>query len=108
MAKAISISVGVFGFFSALAAGGALAALFPSAPVVSAVAVDEVGVAAFLIGPSAAGDAVATVGGVTVVADGADFCTVVVFGSSVAVVLVFMMWVLGLVKEPLPSTVFRD
>lgn len=71
MAEAISIFVGAFGFFSALTAGEALASLFPSVAVVSAVVVDEIGVEAFLIGPVALGDAGATAGGVAVEVEGA-------------------------------------
>lgn len=70
MAEATSIFVGAFGFFSALAAGETLASLFPSFVVVCAVGVDEIGVAAFLIGPVAVDDAGATACGVVVVVEG--------------------------------------
>jgi hypothetical protein len=70
MAEAISIFVGAFGFFSALTAGETLAPLFPSFAVVSVVGVDEIGVEAFLIGPTALGDAGATACGVVVAVAG--------------------------------------
>ena len=74
MAEAISIFVGAFGFFSALTAGETLVSLFPSFAVVSAIGVDEIGVEAFLIGPTALGDAVATACGVVDAVEGvADF-----------------------------------
>jgi hypothetical protein len=71
MDDAISIFVGAFGFFSALTAGEALALLFASVAVVSAVVVDEIGVEAFLIGPAALGDTGATAGGVASEVEGA-------------------------------------
>src|SRR5471032_1593277 len=101
MAEAISIFVGALGFFSALAAGETLASLFPSFAVVSAVGVDEIGVEAFLIGPAALDDAVATACGVVVALTCVTgFRSVVALGSSVAVVLAFMMSA-RVVKEPL-------
>lgn len=93
MADAISIFVGAFGFFSALGVVGAPVSGFPSLPVVSAVGVDEIGVAAVLIGPVTLGDALATaVCGVVAAFDDIAGCWLfVAFGSSVEVIFAFMM-----------------
>lgn len=73
MDDAISIFVGGFGFLSGLAAGESAITDFPSAPVISAVGVDETGVAACLIGPAALGEAATTTGGVVATAGAANF-----------------------------------
>lgn len=93
MADAISIFVGTFGFFSALTVVDTPVSGFPSLPVVSAIGVDEIGVAAVLIGPVTLGDAAATaVCNVVGVFDGiAGLWSFVVFGSSVEVIFAFMM-----------------
>ena len=93
MTDAISIFVGAFGFFSALGVVDTPVSGFPSLPVVSAVGVDEIGVAAFLIGPVTLGDALAVVVCTVVAAfDGIAGCWLfVVFGSSVEVIFAFMM-----------------
>jgi hypothetical protein len=54
------IFVGAFSFFSALSAEETVASRFPSLSVVSAVGVDEIGVAALLIGLSTPGEAATT------------------------------------------------
>ena len=88
MADATSIFVCAFGVFSALTEDEAPVSSFPSLPVVSAVGVDEIGVEAFLIGPAA----VATVCEKVVVVVGIAGCwSFVAFGSSVEVILAFMM-----------------
>ena len=93
MTDAISIFVGAFGFFSALGVFDTPVSGFPSLPVVSAVGVTEIGVAAFLIGPVTLGDAPATdVCETVAVFDGIAGCWLfVVFGSSVEVIFAFMM-----------------
>jgi len=93
MADAISIFVGTFDFFTALGVVDTPVSGFPSLPVVSAVGVDEIGVAAVLIGPVTLGDAPATdVCETVVVFDGiAGLWSFVVFGSSVEVIFAFMM-----------------
>lgn len=93
MADAISIFVGAFGFFSALSVVDTPVSGFASLPVVSAVGVDEIGVAAVLIGPVTPGDAATTaVCNVVAVFDGiAGLWSFVVFGSSVEVIFAFMM-----------------
>ena len=93
MADAISIFAGAFGFFSALGVVDTPVSGFPSLPVVSAVGVDEIGVAAFLIGPVTLVDALATaVCNVVAVFVGiAGLWSFVVFGSSVEVIFAFMM-----------------
>jgi len=93
MADAISIFVGAFGFFSALGVVDTPVSDFPSFLVVSAVGVDEIGVAAVLKGPVTPGDAAATaVCNIVAVFDGiAGLWSFVVFGSSVEVIFAFMM-----------------
>ena len=93
MVDAISIFVGAFGFISALAVVDTPVSGFPSLPVVSAVGVDEIGVAAFLIGPVTLGDSPAkAVVNVVAVFDGiTGLWSFVAFGSSVEVIFVFMM-----------------